>query len=79
MIAGRGSLHAGDQLLAALRQSQLTVTALRIKDVTGALRARHYLKAQRVWQIWGCQFALRSRGCNDLAGPLRLQVRVDGI
>jgi len=40
MIAGRGSLHAG--ICAALQQGRLTVTALRIKDVTAALHARRY-------------------------------------
>jgi hypothetical protein len=43
MIAGRGSLHAGAINCSCSTTTKPTdVTALRIKDVTGALRARRY-------------------------------------
>src|SRR5262249_41415972 len=50
MIAGRGVLHAGDPLLVQhlMRPTDVTtVTAIRLKDVTGALRTRRYRRGKK--------------------------------
>jgi hypothetical protein len=49
MIASRDGLHAGDQLL--VQHYVPSVTPFRLKDVTGALRARRYRRRQKANRI----------------------------